>query len=108
MLPVFSQSKKEIKKYNIKSCTVNVTVPDSSTGKEKTFTDSYIAYDKSGQVIEEKENDRSGKFRKYESHKYNKNNDETEWIVYDESGNILRKTVTEYNSVNDKKSESVF
>ena len=105
---VFAQSKKEVKKHNIKSCTVSVTVPDSATGKEKTFTDSYMAFDKSGQVIEEKEYDRNGKFRKHESHKYNKNNDETESIVYDENGSIARKTSTEYNSLNDKKSESIF
>src|SRR5580765_5930137 len=103
----FAQSKKEVKKFNIKSCTVSVTALDS-TGKEKSFTDSYNAYDKNGKVIDEKEFDHNGNFRKHESHKYNKNGDETEWIEFDDKGNIVRKTVTEYNSNNDKKTETVF
>ncbi|MBK5286155.1 MAG: hypothetical protein JJE25_12205, partial [Bacteroidia bacterium] len=104
----FAQSKKELKKFNIKSCTVTVTAIDSSTGKEKIFTDSYNAYDKNGKMTEEKEYDRNGNFRKHECHKYNKNGSETEWTVFDAKGNIIRKTVTDYNSNNDKKTESIF
>src|SRR5436190_22161714 len=97
----FAQSKKEVKKFNIKSCTVSVTALDSA-GKEKSFTESYNAYDKNGKVIDEKEFDRNGNFRKHQSHKYNKNGDETEWIEFDEKGNAVHKVITEYNSNNDK------
>ena len=106
-LGTFAQSKKEVKKFSIKSCTVTITSLDSA-GKEKSFTDSYNAFDKNGKVVEEKEFDHNGNFRKHESHKYNKNSDETEWTEFDERGNMVRRTVTEYNSNNDKKTESVY
>ena len=74
-----------------------------SAGKEKKFTDSYTSFDKNGKIIEEKEFDRSGNFRKHETHKYNKNGDETERTEFDAAGIVIRKTVTEFNPLNDKK-----
>jgi hypothetical protein len=101
-----AQSKKEIKKFKIKSATVVVT--ENTDGKEKTRTDSYEKFDNSGNVTEEVEYNKDGTFRKKESHKYNKNNDATEDVVYDEKGNVKKKTLTEYNTNKDKTTETVY
>src|SRR3954470_16270865 len=100
-----AQSKKEIKKFKIKSTTVVAT--EIVDGKEKSRTDSYEKYDNSGNVTEVEEYNKDGSFKKKESHKYNKNNDPTEEVIYDEKGNVKSKTVTEYNSNKDKVAETV-
>ena len=78
----FSQSKKEIKKLKIKSSVVTVT--ETIDGKEKTFTESSQKWDKNSNVIEDIEYNKNGTFKKKESKKFNKNNDPTEEIIYDE------------------------
>ncbi len=103
-----AQTKKEIKIFNIKSCAITVTSIDSNSGKEKKITDSYTAFDKGENIIEEKEHDRNGIFKNHESNKYNRNGDETERIQLDGKGNIIPKTITEYNSNNYKKTESIY
>ena len=103
---VFSQSKKEVKKFKIKSSTTIVS--ESIDGKEKTRTDSYQKFDNSGNVLEEIEYNKDGSFKKKESHKYNKNNDNIEDVIYDEKGNVQKKTMTEYNMNKDKTSETVY
>jgi len=103
----FAQSKKDVKKHDIKSITVKVYEPDQN-GKEKTFTDSYQRFDKNGKLIEEIEYDKSGGFRRHESWKFNKSNDETEHTEYNDKAGIVKKTVTEFDSNNKKKSETVY
>ena len=102
----FSQSKKEVKKFKIKSSTTVVT--ESLEGKEKTRTDSYQKFDNSGNVLEEIEYNKDGSFKKKETHKYNRNNDNTEDVIFDEKGNVQKKTITEYNMNKDKTHESVY
>ncbi len=59
-LSAFSQSKKEIKKYKLKSTTVTVTDATSS----KTQKESFEKYDGNGNVIEEEEYSKEGAYVK--------------------------------------------
>src|ERR1043165_4154008 len=102
----FAQSKKEVKKYKIKSCTETVT--DYSDGKEKTRQDAYMKFDGNVNVLEEIEYNKDGTFKKKEAHKYNKNDDVTEEIIYDEKGHVKKKTIIEYNAANDKTAETTY
>lgn len=103
---VFAQNKKEVKKLKIKSTTIVVT--EYADSKEKSRTDSYQKFDKSGNVIEELEYNNDGTFKKREAHKFNKDNDVIEEIIYDEKGNIKSKKTIEYNVNKDKKVENEY
>ena len=85
-LTSFSQSKKEVKKLGIQSSTTVVT--ESIDGKEKTRTDMSQKFDKGGNVTELIEYNKDGSIKKKEAHTYNKNNDVTEEIVFDDKGNV--------------------
>lgn len=50
---LFSQSQKEVKENKIKSTAENVTAIEN--GKETTYKDSYIVYDKNGNITEQTE-----------------------------------------------------
>ena len=76
----FAQSKKNIKKYKIKSITETVTTFEG--GKELTRNDQFTRYDKNGQIIEQ--------------------------IDYDKNGKIKTKTITKYNNLEDKNEETIF
>src|SRR6267154_2186888 len=80
-----AQSKKEIKKFKIKSVTVSSTDVNSE-GNEKTRNDSYQKFDSNGEVIEDVEYNKDGTFKKKETKKFNKNSDPVEEIIYDEKG----------------------
>src|SRR5436190_1261884 len=60
----FAQNKKEVKKYKIKSGTETLT--ETIDGKEKTFTESFQKFDKSGNPTEEIEYNKDGTFKKNE------------------------------------------
>ncbi|MDQ3049540.1 MAG: hypothetical protein M3Q95_01510 [Bacteroidota bacterium] len=100
---VFSQSKKDIKKYNIKSTTV--TVVDLAGGKEVSHIETVEKYDKDGNVTEDLEYNKNGTFRKNEIRTYNKAGEITYEAKYDEKGVLLYKLVTTYNVNNDKLTE---
>ncbi len=68
-----AQSKKTIKKLNIKSTTI--TIVETVDDKEKTRTDAYQKFNKAGQTIEDFEYNKDATFKKKEFKKYNKNDD---------------------------------
>src|SRR5438128_2614939 len=75
----FAQNKKEIKKFKIKSITETLT--ETADGKEKTFTETFQRFTKDGDKTEDVEYNKNGTFKKKETAKYNKHNDETEKVI---------------------------
>jgi uncharacterized protein YkuJ len=102
-LVVTAQGKKTVKKFNLKSTTVNTT--DYSDGKERTFTESIEKFDKEGNVIEDTEFNKDGTFKKKETRIYNKAGDITQECHYDKNDALINKLVITYNDNNDKLSE---
>ena len=47
-VPVLAQGKKTVKKFNLKSTTVNTT--SYSDGKERTFVETILKFDKDGNI----------------------------------------------------------
>ncbi len=104
--PLFAQSKKDIKKYGIKSVTVeNIEIVN---GQEKKITDSFERYHSNGNVIEKKEFGKDGSFKLHESYKLNKNGLPVETIIYSEKGSVVSKTITVYDEEDNKKEETVY
>lgn len=95
-----AQSKKDIKKNKIKAITEQVT--DYVGGKEITKTDSYKKYNKEGQVVEEVEYDKNGKFKRKIVSKYNEFDDKTEEAVYDAENKLVEREVYKYDSYKEK------
>ena len=102
----FSQSRKEIKKYGIRSTESVIT--EFVGGKEVTHTDSFEKYDNDGNIIEEVEYNKDGTFKKKYTRKYNKAGEITEEVKYDAKGAIVSKVVTAYNESNDKVNEQTY
>ncbi len=100
---VSAQGKKTVKKFNLKGSTVTTTT--YSDGKEMTFVESNLKFDKDGNVIEEIEFNNDGTFKKKETRIYNKNGEVTQECHYDKNDLLLTKLVITYNSNNDKLSE---
>jgi hypothetical protein len=93
---VSAQSKKDIRENKIVSETSNTTAVEN--GKEVTYKDSYIVYDKNGNVTEETEYNKDGSIKRKETNKYNANKDKTEEVVFDGKDKTTRKTTFFYNS----------
>jgi hypothetical protein len=102
----FAQSKKDIKKYGIKSITTENL--EMVNGQEKKFTDSYERFDSNGNVTEKKEFAKDGSFKSHESYKLNKNGLPVETLVYNEKGAVISKTITVYDDEDSKKEEIVY
>ncbi len=130
---IFSQSKKQIKTYKIKSVTeYNVT----TTGNVK---ENYKAFDKNANTIEDVRYNPDGSIRQKEIFKYDKlgnkleeslyeqkkslpdpernykrvskyngNNDKIEEIEYDGDGKVVKKEVYTYNANGDKVTEITY
>src|SRR6187455_606501 len=98
-----SQGKKTVKKYNLKSTTINTT--EFVDGKELTHVESVEKYDKEGNVIEDIEYNKDGTFRKKEIRQFNKAGDITQESRYDEHDVLISKLVITYNDSGDKLSE---
>src|SRR5690348_2185184 len=97
------QSRKDIKKFGIKSTTE--TVVEYVNGKEVSHIESIEKFDKEGNVIEDTEYNKDHTFKKKESRTYNKAGDVLQEIRYDEKGNLISKHVYTYNDANDIASE---
>jgi hypothetical protein len=93
---VSAQSKKDIRENKIISETSNITAVEN--GKEVTYKDSYIVYDKNGNVTEETEYNKDGSIKRKETNKYNANKDKTEEMVFDGKDKTTHKTTFFYNS----------
>ncbi len=100
---VFSQSKKDIVKYDIKNVTATTTI--NKDGSEVSFTDFSESYDKEGNVIEEKERDSKGDFRKHITRKFNRSGKLLEETQWNEKGGVIKKYIAVYDSNNERISE---
>ena len=100
---IYSQSKKKIREHKIISeTTYNSKVID---GKEVSIKDSYVVYDKNGNVVEETEYNKEGKVKKTEKTVYNANKDKIEEATYDANGKLKSKTAYAYNASGEKVGE---
>lgn len=102
---VYSQGRKDIRKFGIRSSTVTSVVNEG--GKEKSFISLYEVFDKEGNVIEEKETDSKGVFKKHILRKYHKSGEVSEETEKDASGNILSKYTAVINADGKKTSEQL-
>lgn len=101
----FSQSKKEVKDNKIKSTTEDVTATEN--GKEITYKDSYITYDKNGNITEQTEYNKDGTIKNKLSMKYDNFKNKIEEIEY-EGNTIKQKRQFSYNTNGDKTVEVTF
>src|SRR5687767_405428 len=98
----YSQKKKEIKKYRIRS----ITTTDIENGK--TLNDSKTIYDSSGEVVEEINYDgKDGSLKTHHKYKVNSEGDVTEDAEYDKNG-LKEKKIYKYNSLGEKTEELVY
>lgn len=98
----YTQSKKEVKKFKIK--TVNTTETDSL----KTINDYNVVYDNNGEVIQETTYNKDGTFKATHKYKYNSKGDEIEEFEYDSTNVLKEKKTTKYNALGDKSEELFF
>jgi hypothetical protein len=97
---VFGQSKKDVKKFGIKSITETLTT--FVDGKALTINDSYQKFDKKGQLIEEMTYDRYGKVKHKRQMKYNNLGDKEEESTFDSTGHLEAREVYKYDSEGEK------
>ena len=99
----FSQSKKEIKEYQIKSTTEIV----SEKGVTAPHKDSYTAFDKNGNITEFTEFNKDGTVKTKQTVKYNSFKNKTEEVDY-EGNSIVRKRTYSYNADGEKEVELTY
>ena len=98
----YSQKKKEVKKYRIKS----VTVTETENGK--TVNDSKTFFDANGEVIEEiNYNNKDGALKLQHKYKVNSAGDITEETEFDNNG-LKEKRIYKYNNLGEKTEELVY
>ena len=96
---LFSQSKKEVKDNKIKSTTETIKATDGI--KETAYKDSYIAFDKNGNITEQTEYNPDGSVKNKFTMKYDNFKNKTEEIEYE--GSVLKqKRQFSYNANGDK------
>ena len=100
--PLFSQKKKEIKKFKIKSCLV------TETQGSKTITDSKAVYDAIGRLIEETNYDENGIFIALKKYTYNKSGEINTEQKFNQSNQLIESSSFKYNIKNQKTEENVF
>lgn len=102
----YAQSKKDIKQYDILDLTETIT--DYVDGKELTRTDAYKKFDKHGNVLEEVNYDKTGRFKEKVVRRFNRFDDKTEEITYDAANRQLRRETYQYNELGEKIGEQEF
>ena len=133
----FSQSKKDVKNYKIKSLTEWITVTEN--GKEIKYKDAFTSWDKNGNVTEKTEFNRDGTIKKKETaafdsngnkiaetlfdpktpgekadrnerftYKYDINDNKIEEVEYDPNIKVLSKKVNSYNAYGQKTVEMTY
>ena len=102
---LFSQGKKDIKTYKIKATSENVTATEG--GKDISFRDSYTAFDKNGNTLEDIQYNKDGTVKKKITTKYDSNKNKTEEVEYDGTG-VIKKHLYSYNSKGDKTLEVTY
>lgn len=96
----YSQSKEVISKFNVKSQTEIIT--EIVNGIESTFKDTYTAFDKNGNTVEEIKYSKDNSVKKRQTTEFNKDQNKTEEDEYDSNGNLKKKHIYTYNSNGDK------
>ncbi|MFM7023092.1 MAG: hypothetical protein ACKOXB_08945 [Flavobacteriales bacterium] len=103
----WAQSKKDVKKYNIKSATETVTA--TINGKEITYVESVTTYNKEGKETSVTVNNPDGTLKKKESTTYNKEGKKTEKYEYKTKENaaltVNKRVSYKYNAQGDKSEE---
>jgi len=102
----FSQSKKDIRSNKITSETAYITINEN--GKDITYKDSYTAYDKDGNTIEQIDYFKEGSIKRKELNKFNSHKDKIEEAIFDAKDKSFRKTTFIYNTNNQKVGEIEF
>lgn len=98
----FAQSKKEVKKFHIKS----VTEVDTENGK--TINDGKTTFNKDGLVIEKVIYNKEGAIKVIYRYKYNANHDEIEEAIYTGLNLLKEKTTKTYNALGEKVEEWLY
>lgn len=103
---VHAQSRKDVKKYGIRSSTVTRVL--YSDGKETgIITEKSEKFDKEGRVTDETEYDDKGAFRKRTTWKYNREGEVTEETEWNVQGSVQRKTSSTFDENNRKVNEVI-
>jgi len=105
-LSIRAQSKKDIRNNKISSITSITSTYEN--GKEVNYKDSYIAYDKNGNIIEEIEYFINGSIKSKKTYKYNSDKNKIEEIEYDSKTKNTIKIIFLYNSDGNKISEVMY
>lgn len=100
---VFSQSKKDVRKNNIKSVTEVIT--EYENGKESTHNDVSKKFDKNGAVIQEINYDKNGVLKEKILTKNNKEGDKIEEAYFDANGKQFERFTYKYNDSGEKTEE---
>jgi hypothetical protein len=101
-----AQSRKDAKKYGIRSATVT-RVTYSGSKESGSQTEKIEKFDKEGRVTDETDFDERGSFRKRTTWKYNKDGEVTEEVEWNAHGAVLKKTAVTFDENNRKVSEVV-
>lgn len=96
------QSKKEIKKYNIKSVTVTVSSNGKTINEEKTI------FYKNGEVAEEINYTKDGSLKSSITYKRNKEGDITEEKEFDSKNQLVERKEIKYNNLDEKFVEYIY
>lgn len=90
----YGQSKNTIRENNIQTLTVYETRSDKD-GKE--IIESVITYDTDGNVIEEKEFNNEGRFKKHVKYVYDQNSNKIKEMEYNEKGEVIESVEYKYD-----------
>ena len=102
-LQSFAQSKKDIRKNNIKGITE--VVIEYENGKETTHNDVAKRFDKEGEVIQEINYDKNGVLKEKIVTKNNRDGDKIEEVFYDATGKQSKRFTYKYDSFGEKTEE---
>jgi uncharacterized protein YkuJ len=97
---IFAQSKKDIRKNNIKGITEIITEYDG--GKEVTHNDVSRKFDKEGEVIQEINYDKNGVLKEKTLTKNNKDGDKIEETIFDANGKQSKRFAYKYDGFGQK------
>jgi len=97
----FAQKKKTIKKYNIRSVVITETEGSRTMNDNKSF------FNANGELVEEVNYNKEGKFKSDVKYKYNHDGDVTEENEYDEAGTLVEKRAIKYDALGEKAEELV-
>lgn len=102
----FSQTRRNGSDMKLKSVITEQT--ETRNGKLDAGRQTIVEYDKRGHIITDIERNSDSTYRKYDTYVFNKQNQEIEHTEYDSRGKITRKTVSEYDNLDNKTIEMIY